>query len=68
MANELADNPLTQDDLAAINRVLDLAAKHKVLLERCVNCGLPVEEHLARNTQHAEMAAALKREFFPQEA
>lgn len=68
MANETQDNPLTADDLAAINRVLDLAAKHKVLLQRCANCGLPVEDHLTRNEQHTQMAAALKREFFPNEA
>lgn len=68
MVNEATDNPLTLDDLAAINRVLELSAKHKALLQRCQNCGLPVEDHIARNQQHAEMAAALKREFFPHEA
>ncbi len=67
MANETTDNPLTVDDLAALNRVLDLAAKHKVLLQRCHNCGLPVDDHLSRNEQHAQMAGALKREFFPNE-
>ena len=61
-----SDNPFTQEDLAAINHVLELVARHKDLLAKCQRCGLPVEDHVARMETDGRLAEALKTEFFPE--
>jgi len=65
MASGVEGSPLDDNDLAALNRVLETAAKHRELLKRCKACDLPVDEHIARNEMHTEMAGKLKQQFFP---
>ena len=59
-------NPLTEEDYAALQHVINQAAVHADLITRCANCGMNMEEHSSRNTMHKEVAQRMMDQFFPQ--
>ena len=59
-------NPLNDDDLQALNHVINQAAIHADLIAHCKECGMNMEEHEARNQMHTQVATKIKEQFFPQ--
>lgn len=60
-----ATSPLKPEDCTTLNGVLQHCFNTADLIEKCKNCGLPVEEMEAINNSHIEMAKNLKAQFFP---
>jgi hypothetical protein len=62
---EVSDNPLNDGHYAALNSILERNAKHKNLLARMRKAGLefPLLDEQAKAT--GDLAAGIKREFFP---
>jgi hypothetical protein len=58
-------NPLTADDEAALNYVLQRLPVVEDMLLRAMACGLDVGERGARHEMHAATAKAIKQHFFP---
>lgn len=61
----MAEQLLTDDDCACLDRALEHTAAARDILDKCRKCGLPVDEVAAENARIEAMASGLKREFFP---
>lgn len=59
-------NPLTADDLDKLNQVLKMIPDTDTLIAKMQASNIPVDQAAVENAQQKEMAAALKRNFFPQ--
>lgn len=58
--------PLTQDHYHAMNGVLETVHQALPIMEKCVNCGLPVQGDIETLQQRAQFATDVKRNFFPE--
>ncbi len=58
-------NPLKDEDCDCLDRVLESVAATRAFLDKCKNCGLPMDQAIAQNEEQGKLAAAIKREFFP---
>lgn len=60
--------PLTDEHCDVLCGVEESAAMCQAVIDRCVRAGYDVSDYAEVNRQQAELAAALKREFFPSRA
>lgn len=58
-------NPLSQEDLARLQEILETNKAHQDLINRCEQCSLNMEERRARADMHREVAKKLIEQFFP---
>lgn len=58
-------SPLNAEHLERLNKVLESCAETKEYLEKCVDCGLDVDQEQVANAQQEAIAQAIKRNFFP---
>lgn len=61
-------NPLKPEDCAALNAILQSAHATELLIAKCKDCGIPVEQQEADNAQQRAIAQNIKRHFFPHNA
>ena len=64
MAN-LPYNPLTQEHCDTCTDVLRKSAEVRAVLDACQRIGLPCDEWINRLNSVDQIAAGIKREFFP---
>jgi len=62
-----ADSPLTLDDCANCNRVLESNQIGRDLAAKLVSCGVPCQELIDQMDAQDKMANAFKAQFFPAE-
>lgn len=67
MANGTDHNPLNADHLKALNQVLQMIPETDRTIAKVAASGIDVEQARIENAQQRELAAALKRNFFPNE-
>ncbi len=60
-------NPLTQDHVDAINRVLRSINDIQDTINACTDCGMNMEQRQELLTAQKEFAEAVKRNFMPSE-
>lgn len=58
-------NPLNEQDCAALTALGQSCHGTAELIQACKDCGLPMDEQEQANNAQRELAAALKRKFFP---
>lgn len=58
--------PLDQSHYDAMNGVQQIVAQAMPILQKCADCGLPVEGEMRVLQERADFAAAVKRNFFPE--
>jgi hypothetical protein len=57
--------PLKQEDYQAMCAVGDICAQAIPVLEKCKDCGLPVDQEIQILKDRQKFAQAIKRNFFP---
>lgn len=60
-------NPLTENDLAALESVLARLPEIRDLIERAEACGIPVGDRREKHEAHHFIATQLHYRFFPKE-
>lgn len=58
-------NPLTQEDQATLQQILQRAREHADVAQRLAAAGVPPTDHLQRNQMHTDVAQGLLDQFFP---
>lgn len=58
-------NPLTQDHVDAINRVLRSATDIKDTIDACEECGLDMTDRRGRHEAQQQIATQIKKIFMP---
>lgn len=58
--------PLTQDHYHALNGVLETVNQAMPIMQKCLDCGLPVQGEIDTLKQRAQFATDVKRNFFPE--
>lgn len=59
-------SPLDETHYHAMNQVLDIVSNALPILEKCKNCGLPVDVEIQTLKDRAQFAQSVKRNFFPE--
>jgi hypothetical protein len=67
MAEQQRNNPLTDEHLTKLNRLIQECTATREYLRKCENCGLNVEPEQHKNNQQLDVATKLKAAFFPNE-
>lgn len=58
--------PLDQSHYDAMNGIQQIVAQAMPILQKCADCGLPVEGEMNVLREREAFAAAVKRNFFPE--
>lgn len=62
---ETIDCPLNDEDCKNLDKVIESGEGTGKLLLACRECGLPVDDAMARNAEQVDVARRLKAKFFP---
>lgn len=61
----MEDNPLTEEHLAILNKIIASCSRTREYLQRCERCNIDVTREMADNIEQLSVCEAIKREFFP---
>lgn len=61
----LANNPLTDEHCACLDRALAMIPRAEELAQACLTCGWDVSDFIAKLSELRKMATTAKAQFFP---